>query len=132
MTSLYVYQVSRLLEPTCEGIRERIELLGELIIRKKLDVVPDAYDEMAQIVAATERNERLKAGPDGKRLLELTTEARSNLNIDLHNLDAELQRQFGLYSVEVTGDGVRIIIIFLYCNHLYRIGMCFSSHSDLG
>ncbi|CAF3833359.1 unnamed protein product, partial [Rotaria sp. Silwood1] len=60
---------------------------------------------MAYIIAATERNERLQAGSDGKRLLQLTTAAKSNLNIDLHNLDIELQRQFGLYSVEVIGDG---------------------------
>ncbi|CAF3666654.1 unnamed protein product [Rotaria sordida] len=60
---------------------------------------------MAHIIAATERNERLQAGPDGKRLLELTTAAKSNLNVDLNKLDIELQRQFGLYSVEVTGDG---------------------------
>jgi hypothetical protein len=66
---------------------------------------------MAQIVEAMERNQRLRAGPDGERLIELTTRAKSNLNIDLHNLDVEIQRQFGLYSVEVTGDGVRICIL---------------------
>ncbi|CAF1547247.1 unnamed protein product, partial [Adineta steineri] len=60
---------------------------------------------MAQIIGATKRNERLQDGPDGERLLELTTAARSNRNIDLNNLDAEIQRQFGLHSVEVTGDG---------------------------
>jgi hypothetical protein len=87
---------------------------------------------MVQIVAATERNERFKAGPDGKRLLELTTAARSNLNVDLHNLDAEIQRQFGLYSVEVTGDGVRIIIILFTLLSFYILGVCLSSHSDLG
>jgi len=65
---------------------------------------------MAQIIAATERNERFQTGPDGKRLLELTTAARSNLNVDLHNLDVEIQRQFGLHSVEVTGDGVRVYL----------------------
>jgi hypothetical protein len=86
-------------------------LLGELLISKKLNTVPDVYDEMAHIIAATERNERLKAGPDGERLLKLTTAAKSNLNVDLHNLDVEIQRQFGLYSVEVTGDGVRICIL---------------------
>ncbi|CAF3982817.1 unnamed protein product [Rotaria magnacalcarata] len=101
----YHSSVSRLLEPTCEGIRSRIELLGELITSKKLDSIPDVYDEMAQIIASTERNERFMTGVDGKRLLELTTTAKSNLNIDLHNLDLEIQRQFGLYSVEVTGDG---------------------------
>ncbi|CAM2727478.1 unnamed protein product [Rotaria socialis] len=97
--------VSRLLEPTCEGIRSRIELLGELVTSKKLDSIPDVYDEMAQIIASTERNERFMADADGKRLLELTTTAKSNLNVDLYNLDLEIQRQFGLYSVEVTGDG---------------------------
>lgn len=71
---------------------------------------------MTHIMAATERNERLQAGPDGRRLLELTTAARSNLNIDLHYLDVELQRQFGLYSVEVTGDGVRIKYIIISVN----------------
>jgi hypothetical protein len=128
-------QVARLLEPICEGIFERIELLGELLTSKKLDSVPDVYDEMANIVAATARNERLQAGPDGKRLLELTSAAKSNLNVDLHNLDVEIQRQFGLYSVEVTGDGVRICmlsLLFFYFNDLHIIGMCFSSHSDLG
>ncbi|CAF3542292.1 unnamed protein product [Rotaria socialis] len=101
----YHSSVSRLLEPTCEGIRSRIELLGELVTSKKLDSIPDVYDEMAQIIASTERNERFMADADGKRLLELTTTAKSNLNVDLYNLDLEIQRQFGLYSVEVTGDG---------------------------
>ncbi|CAF0984136.1 unnamed protein product [Rotaria sordida] len=101
----YQSPIIRLLKPECQGIRERVELLGELITIKKLDSVPDVYDEMAHIIAATERNERLQAGPDGKRLLELTTAAKSNLNVDLNKLDIELQRQFGLYSVEVTGDG---------------------------
>jgi hypothetical protein len=86
-------------------------LLGELLISRKLDSIPDEYDEMACIIAATERNDILRAGPDGQRLLELTTAARSNLNIDLHNLDIELQRQFGLHSVEVTGDGVSPFLI---------------------
>jgi hypothetical protein len=66
---------------------------------------------MAQIVAATERNERFQIGSDGKRLLELTTAAKSNLNIDLRYLDEEIQRQFGLYSVEVHGDGVRVYLL---------------------
>ena len=112
-----IHQVSRLLEPICKGIRSRIELLGELLTSKKLDSIPDAYDEMAQIVAATERNECFQMGSDGKRLAELTNAAKSNLNIDLYNLDVEIQRQFGLYSVEVTGDGVRIhayISMYLY------------------
>ncbi len=105
-----VYQVARLLNPSCEGIRERIDLLGDLLSCTPLDSIPDTYDEMAQIIAATERNERFQMGPDGKRLLELTTAARSNLNVDLHNLDVEIQRQFGLHSVEVTGDGVRVYL----------------------
>lgn len=63
---------------------------------------------MQKIIEATERNERLQAGPDGQRLLQLSTIARSNLNADLANLDAELKEQFGLHSVEVTGDGVSI------------------------
>ncbi|CAF0855089.1 unnamed protein product [Adineta steineri] len=100
-----ISKVIRLLEPNCQGIRERIELLVELISVQPLDSIPDIYDEMAQIIAATERNERFQAGPYGERLLELTTAARSNRNIDLNNLDAEIQRQFGLHSVEVTGDG---------------------------
>ena len=74
---------------------------------KKLDSIPDVYDEMTQIIAATERNQRLQEGSEGERLLEFTTAAKSNRNIDLHNLDEEIQRQFGLHSVEVTGDGVR-------------------------
>ncbi|CAF3079850.1 unnamed protein product [Rotaria sp. Silwood2] len=60
---------------------------------------------MKEIIAATERNDRFQSDLYGKRLLELTTAAKSNLNIDLYNLDVEIQRQFGLYSVEVTGDG---------------------------
>ncbi|CAF1466882.1 unnamed protein product [Rotaria sordida] len=60
---------------------------------------------MKEIIAATERNDRFQSDLDGKRLLQLTTAARSNLNIDLYNLDVELQRQFELHSVEVTGDG---------------------------
>jgi hypothetical protein len=111
LLSFYVvYQVARLLSPSCEGIRERIDLLGDLLSCTPLDSIPDTYDEMAQIIAATERNERFQMGPDGKRLLELTTAARSNLNVDLHNLDVEIQRQFGLHSVEVTGDGVRVYL----------------------
>jgi hypothetical protein len=132
LSTYIIYQVSRLLEPTCEGIRERIELLGDLLISKKLDSVPDVYDEMVHIIEATERNERLKAGPDGEHLLELTTAARSNLNIDLHNLDLEIQRQFGLYSVEVTGDGVRVytLSLLVFILFIYILGMCLSSHSD--
>lgn len=71
-----------------------------------MDPVPDIYDEMKLIIESTERNERFQVDPDGKRLLALTTAAKSNLNIDLYNLDVEIRRQFGLYSVEVTGDGV--------------------------
>ncbi len=89
---------------------------------------------MAHIVTAIQRNERLRSGPDGKRLLELTTAARSNLNVDLHNLDLEIQRQFGLYSVEVTGDGVRVYILSLlfFIVIIDILGMRLSSYSDLG
>ncbi|CAF5166440.1 unnamed protein product, partial [Rotaria sp. Silwood1] len=100
-------------------IRERVQLLGELITSNKLDSIPDVYDEMAYTIAATERNERLQAGPDGKHLLQLTTAVKSNLNIDLYNLDIELQRQFGLYSVEVTGDGVRIYLFLVITFSFY-------------
>ncbi|CAF5125345.1 unnamed protein product, partial [Rotaria sp. Silwood1] len=93
LLSLYIVdQITRLLKPECQAIRERVQLLGELITSKKLDPIPHVYDEMAYIIAATERNERLQAGSDGKRLLQLTTAAKNNLNIDLHNLDIELQR----------------------------------------
>ncbi|CAF1334760.1 unnamed protein product [Rotaria sp. Silwood1] len=61
---------------------------------------------MKEIVAATERNDRFQSDSYGKRLIQLTTAAKSNLNIDLYNLDVEIQHQFGLHSVEVTGDGV--------------------------
>lgn len=89
---------------------------------------------MGEIVEATERNERLKAGPDGERLLQLTTAARSNLNIDLHNLDLEIQRQFGLHSVEVTGDGVRFhLLSLLFQISIFCIlGLCLSGYSHLG
>lgn len=105
----------------CEGKRNRIELLGELISSEKLDPVPAEYDQMKDIISATERNDRFQSDPDGKRLLELTTAARSNLNIDLYNLDVEIQRQFGLHSVEVTGDGVRINIHIFRANILLLI-----------
>ena len=87
---------------------------------------------MAQIIAATERNERFQAGPEGQRLLQLTTIAKSNLNIDLSNLDAEIQRQFGLYSVEVTGDGVREFRYFddlVLFSFFISLGMRLPSHS---
>ena len=58
-------------------------------------------------MAAIERNARLQEGSDGECLLTLATAAVSNRNIDLNRLDAEIERQFGLHSVEVTGDGVR-------------------------
>lgn len=87
------------------------------MISDPLDQIPDVYDEMAHIIAAIERNERLQADPHGKRLLELTTAARSNLNVDLDDLDLELQRQFGLYSVEVIGDGVRIYLLIITCSN---------------
>ncbi|CAF3313266.1 unnamed protein product [Rotaria sp. Silwood2] len=99
--------IFRLVEPTCEGIRSRIDLLGELISCNKVDSIDEMYDEMKEIIAATERNDRFQSDLYGKRLLELTTAVRSNLNIDLYNLDVEIQRQFGLYSVEVTGDGLQ-------------------------
>ena len=86
---------------------------------------------MQKIIEATERNERLKAGPDGECLLRLTTRAKSNLNVDLAHLDEELQRQFGLYSVEVTGDGVslfHVILIETFTICLF-LGMCFSSNT---
>ena len=89
-----------------EGIRSRIELLGELIVSHKLDPVPDSYDETDRIIKAIERNERLQAGEDGQSLSKLANAAKSNRNIDLGKLDQEIQRQFGLYAVEVTGDGV--------------------------
>ncbi|CAF1418781.1 unnamed protein product [Adineta ricciae] len=94
-----------LIEPSCEGIRERVELLGDLLKIDKLNSISDVYDEMAQIIANMERNQRLQVGPDGECLLQLATAAKSNRNIDLYNFDNEIQRQFGLYSVEVIGDG---------------------------
>ena len=63
---------------------------------------------MQKIIEAMERNERFRVGEDGETLLRFITIAKSNLNADLHKLDLELQRQFGLYSVEVTGDGVSL------------------------
>ena len=126
-----ICQITRLLELTCNGIRERIQLLGELITSKKLDSVPEVYDEMAHIIVTTKRNERFMAGTDGQRLLELTTAAKSNANIDLYNLDLELQRQFGLYSVEVTGDGVRDYLLLVFTLIIYLIVMCLSSYFDL-
>ncbi|CAF4692475.1 unnamed protein product, partial [Rotaria magnacalcarata] len=60
---------------------------------------------MKDIIAAIERNDRFQSDLDGKRLLQLTNAAKSNLNIDLHKLDLEIRRQFGIHSVEVTGDG---------------------------
>ncbi|CAF4616311.1 unnamed protein product, partial [Rotaria sp. Silwood2] len=97
--------IYRLLEPNFEGIRSRIELLGELISSNKLDSIPDEYDQMKDIIAAIERNDRFQSDSDGKRLLQLTNAAKSNLNIDLYNLDVEIHRQFEFHSVEVTGDG---------------------------
>ncbi|CAF0806332.1 unnamed protein product [Adineta ricciae] len=94
-----------IIEPSCEGIRERVELLGDLLKIDKLNSISDVYDEMAQILANIERNQRLQVGPDGECLLQLATAAKSNRNIDLYNFDNEIQRQFGLYSVEVIGDG---------------------------
>jgi hypothetical protein len=98
----------RLVAPGCGGIRERIDLLSQLIDIGKDAWMSEAYDETALIIAAIERNARLQAGPDGERLLALTTAAVSNRNIDLNRLDEEIELQFGLHSVEVTGDGVRI------------------------
>jgi hypothetical protein len=100
-------------------------------LSKKLDPIPDVYDEMEHITKAIERNERFQAGVDGQRLLELTTAAKSNLNIDLHNLDIEIQRQFGLYSVEVTGEGVSFVRGTISSVILNFIGMCFSCYVDL-
>ncbi|CAF1591277.1 unnamed protein product [Rotaria sp. Silwood1] len=97
--------IRRLLEPNCAGIRSRIELLGQLISSKKLDSIPNEYDQMKDIIAAIERNDRFQSDSDGKYLHHLTNAAKSNLNSDLNNLDDEIHRQFGLHSVEVTGDG---------------------------
>ncbi|CAF1199153.1 unnamed protein product [Rotaria sp. Silwood1] len=97
--------IRRLLEPNCAGIRSRIELLGQLISSKKLDSIPNEYDQMKDIIAAIERNDRFQSDSDGKYLHHLTNAAKSNLNSDLNNLDDEIYRQFGLHSVEVTGDG---------------------------
>ena len=69
----------------------------------------EVYDETALIMAAIERNARLQEGADGEYLLALTTAAVSNRNIDLNHLDEEIELQFGLHSVEVTGDGVRTL-----------------------
>ncbi|CAF4788381.1 unnamed protein product, partial [Rotaria sp. Silwood2] len=60
---------------------------------------------MKDIIAAIERNDRFQSDSDDKRLLQLTNAAKSNLNIDLYNLDVEIHRQFEFHSVEVTGDG---------------------------
>ncbi|CAF3479236.1 unnamed protein product, partial [Rotaria sp. Silwood2] len=97
--------IRRLLEPNCEGIRSRIELLGDLISSKKLDSVPNEYDQMKDIMAAIERNDHFQSDSYGKHLLQLTNAAKSNLNVDLNKLDDEIRYQFGLHSVEVTGDG---------------------------
>lgn len=103
------------MRPDFEGVRSRIELLGDLLICDKLDHVPEIYDEMEHIIKGIERNERLQAGEDGERLLRISKAARSNLNVDLRKLDQELLRQFGLYAVEVIGDGVRFILLsFLF------------------
>ena len=74
---------------------------------------------MEHIVEAMTRNDKFKEGSDGQRLLELTTKARSNLNIDLENLDREIQRQFGLFSVEVIGDGVNYFIFLIKRKSFY-------------
>ncbi|CAF1428808.1 unnamed protein product [Rotaria sordida] len=63
--SVVEYKVSRLLEPNSEGIRSRIELLGELISSKKLGSIPDVYDQMKDIIAVTERNDRFQSDSDG-------------------------------------------------------------------
>ncbi|CAF4167626.1 unnamed protein product [Rotaria sp. Silwood2] len=60
---------------------------------------------MKDIIAAIERNDRFQSDSYGERLLQLTNAAKSNLNVDLNKLDDEISHQFGLHSVEVTGDG---------------------------
>lgn len=81
---------------------------------------------MQKIVQAMERNDRFRVGEDGETLLRLMTIAKSNLNADLHNLDLELQRQFGLYSVEVTGDGVSLSFPSFSSPSLHLLVLCFS------
>ena len=69
--------------------------------------MPDTYDETDQIIRAIDRNEQFQQGSDGQQLSRLAHAARSNLNKDINEFCQEIQRQFGLYAVEVTGDGVR-------------------------
>jgi hypothetical protein len=86
--------------------------LSQLIDSGKDAWMSEVFDETAMIItAAIEINARLQAGPDGERLLALATAAVSNRNIDLNRLDAAIEYQFGLHSVEVTGDGVRSHIV---------------------
>ena len=124
-------QVSRLLQQPLDGNRERIELLGRLLVTTKLDPVPDTYDETDQIVKAIDRNEQFQHGPDGQRLSKLAHAARSNLNKDIDEFCQEIQRQFGLYAVEVTGDGVRDDRSSS-SDTVHRLGMCFSRHTHFG
>ena len=73
---------------------------------EKVDAIPDCYDEMKAIELSIRRNAKIQAGPHGQTLLDLATAAVSNSNWDLNRFSAEIERQFGLHSVEVVGDGV--------------------------
>ena len=81
--------------------------MAELITIGKDAWMSDVYDETALIMVAIERNARLQSKADGQCLLAFSAAAVSNRNIDLARFDEEIERQFGLHSVEVTGDGVR-------------------------